>query len=85
MLYHPVVRFATADGQRIEAESRTGSNPPSARVGQTVTVRYDPTTPERFTVTATSLIAGLIAWVFVVMGGLIFGVACLALIASVKH
>jgi uncharacterized protein DUF3592 len=84
LLYHPAVRFVTADGQRIEAESRTGANPPRGQVGQTVTIRYDPTTPQRFSVTSASMTAGCIAWAFVVMGGLVFGISCAALVASMN-
>ena len=84
MLYHPTVRFTTADGQLIEAESRVGTNPPPGRAGQAVTVRYDPTTPERFSLAASSRVASVIAWSFVLAGGLVFGISASALIAIMK-
>jgi hypothetical protein len=41
----PRVVFETADGQRIEFESRHGSDPPSYRVDDVVEVVYDPDQP----------------------------------------
>ncbi len=44
-LSHPVVRFVTADGRTVEFESQVGSNL-APKVGQQVTVPYDPLDPE---------------------------------------
>lgn len=46
-VYFPVVAFTTADGQQIEAECLTGVHPPPPRVGETVTVHYDPQHPSQ--------------------------------------
>jgi hypothetical protein len=43
--YRPVVQFTSGTGKRIEVTSNVGSNPPSHRVGETVTVLYDPGDP----------------------------------------
>ena len=42
---YPSVRFQTADGRTIEFQSKIGSNAPP-RVGDEVTVHYDPERPE---------------------------------------
>jgi hypothetical protein len=44
-LIHPVVRFETQDGRTVEFESATGSNM-APKVGEEVTVLYDPLRPE---------------------------------------
>jgi hypothetical protein len=43
--YHPVVRFSTPDGPSIEFKDRVGTDPPSYRAGDPVTVLYDPESP----------------------------------------
>jgi len=45
MLLFPSVRFQTADGRTVEFQSKVGSNAP-AKVGEEVTVFYDPERPE---------------------------------------
>lgn len=44
--YRAVVEFTTATGKRIEFTSGVGSSPPSHRVGEAVTVLYDPAEPQ---------------------------------------
>lgn len=44
--YRPVVEFTTATGKRIEFTSSVGSSPPSHRVGEPVTVLYNPADPQ---------------------------------------
>src|SRR5215207_6088490 len=44
-LSHPVVRFVTGDWRTVEFESQVGSNL-APKVGQEVTVLYDPLDPE---------------------------------------
>ena len=44
-LSHPLVRFVTGDGRTVEFESQVGSNL-APKVGQQVTVLYDPLRPE---------------------------------------
>ena len=45
VLFYPSVRFQTEDGKTVEFENRLGSNAPP-RVGEEVTVVYDPARPE---------------------------------------
>lgn len=46
-MYRPVVEFTTATGKRIEFVSSVGSSPPSHRVGEAVTVLYNPADPSK--------------------------------------
>jgi hypothetical protein len=43
--YRPVVEFTSGTGKRIEFTSSVGSSPPSHRVGESVTVLYNPADP----------------------------------------
>jgi uncharacterized protein DUF3592 len=45
--YRPVVEFTSGTGKRIEFTSNVGSSPPSHRVGESVTVLYNPADPYR--------------------------------------
>lgn len=45
--YFPVIRFFTPDGNLVEFQSSTGSNPPSYSRGELVEVLYSPERPER--------------------------------------
>ncbi|MGH6859964.1 MAG: DUF3592 domain-containing protein [Phyllobacterium sp.] len=45
-VYKPVIEFQTAEGDRITFESSSGSAPPAYRVGEDVTVFYDPSDPQ---------------------------------------
>lgn len=47
LYYHPVVEFETAAGARARFVSSTGSNPPSYREGQAVSVLYPRDAPEK--------------------------------------
>lgn len=82
--YYPVVRFTTAAGEQVEAESRLATNPPPGRPGQQVTVHYDPANPGRFTTAATARTVGCVAAAFVVLGGLVFAVAAIVLLAVTR-
>jgi len=44
-IYYPRISFRTADGQEISFITNTGSNPPSYRVNEPVTILYDPKQP----------------------------------------
>ena len=46
-VYHPVVKFVTADNQAIKFRSSIGSNPPSYRIGESVDVIYIPAEPHK--------------------------------------
>lgn len=45
-LYYPVIEFMTRSGRRIRTASRVGSKPAQAKVGEQVTIAYDPQNPE---------------------------------------
>ena len=45
LLFFPSVRFQTQDGRTVEFQNKTGTNAPP-RVGDQVTVIYDPARPE---------------------------------------
>jgi Protein of unknown function (DUF3592) len=84
LVYRPTVRFTTAAGQDVEVESRAGTNPAPGQVGAVVSVRYDPADPRRFSITSTARASGCVAWALIVLGGLIFVMAALALAVIAK-
>jgi len=43
--FYPRIRFRTSDGQDISFITNTGSNPPSYRVNEPITILYDPQQP----------------------------------------
>ncbi len=63
----PVVRFQTAAGQEITFDNASGSLPARFRVGQSVTVYYDPQHPETAHVASGCLQYG-ISVIFIVLG-----------------
>jgi hypothetical protein len=82
---HPVLRFVLPDGRTVEVESGAGTNPPSAREGDTVTVLYDPDDPTVARVDGlmnsgrlAAVIGLIMGLAFVVLGSLITGVFYLA-------
>lgn len=72
--YRPVVEFTTANGDKIEFTSSSGSNPPSYSRGEIVDVFYDQSKPEQakingfFSLWGMSLILGGIGTVFSIFG-----------------
>lgn len=46
-IYRPAVVFTTRDGREVRATSTTGTNPRPGKVGDVVTVFYDPSDPQR--------------------------------------
>lgn len=54
MLFFPSVRFQTADGRTVEFQNKLGTNVPP-RVGDEVTVIYDPMRPEEAKVALRSM------------------------------
>jgi hypothetical protein len=72
--YYPVVRFQTAQNLTVEFKDSVGTNPPSHRVGDKVTVLYGPDDPRRDAVIDRGLmnwaIPGLLLLVAVLLGWL---------------
>jgi hypothetical protein len=68
-LSHPVVRFVTGDGRTVEFESQVGSNL-SPRVGQEVTVLYDPLNPKEARIRSLMMLWALPS-IFTVLGVLL--------------
>lgn len=73
--YRPVVQFETTDNRTITALSKFGSNPPTHKVEDAVTVLYRATSPETITLDhplqlwfLTFLLGG-IGSIFVIVGG----------------
>ncbi|TXS96022.1 DUF3592 domain-containing protein [Parahaliea maris] len=72
--YRPVVVFTTAAGRSVEFTSSSGSNPPSFHRGETVTVLYQPDTPEQarigsfFSLWGLPMIVGGMGLVFSLVG-----------------
>jgi len=77
MVYMPTVEFTTADGTPVRATSHIGTNPRPGKVGQTVTVMYDPRNPQRVRVGSVKRTAGCLEVAFLVFGG---GVAALGIV-----
>ena len=85
-VYCPVVEFTTAVGQAVRFESQFGTMPATHHVGQTVTVRYEVTDPQRAEVDSTTsswLVPGCMIAMglgFFVLGGslLVIGIVVLA-------
>ena len=71
-VFFPSVRFQTADGRTVEFENKLGTNAPP-RVGERVTVLYDPERPEEAKVAFGSVVRRNVM-AFAVMGAIILGV-----------
>jgi hypothetical protein len=65
-LSHPVVRFVTAEGRTVEFESAVGSNL-APKIGQQVTVLYDPLDPKEIRIKSFMMLWGIPS-VFAVLG-----------------
>jgi hypothetical protein len=61
-VYHPVLEFTTVEGQHVRTTMQVGSRPAPARIGEQVTVAYDPRD------SASAEIAGK-GWLRMVVGG----------------
>ena len=71
-VFFPSVRFQTADGRTVEFENKLGTNVPP-RVGERVTVLYDPERPEEAKVAFGSIVRRNVM-AFAVVGAIILGV-----------
>jgi len=86
-VYCPVVQFTTSNGQLIQFESSFGTMPASHSVGQTITVRYDPTNPQTAEVDSTTnnwFVPGctmVMGFLFLAMG-LVFAVIGILMLAG---
>ncbi|MQA83306.1 MAG: DUF3592 domain-containing protein [Streptosporangiales bacterium] len=65
---HPVLQFTTPEGREIRARMRFGSNPAIARVGDRVTVRYDPKNPEEAEIEGKGWLQPFLLFFLVVFG-----------------
>ena len=80
-VYCPVVKFRTTAGQEIQFESDFGTLPASHKVGQSVTVSYDPADPQKAEISSSLsrwLMPGILAFMGLIalcLGGsfLVFG------------
>jgi hypothetical protein len=80
--YYPTVRFTTAEGQEVTAQSHFGSNPPPGRVGETVGVLYDPADPKRVRVDTMLGRGGIIGPIFVGIGAVLIVAAVFVLVSG---
>jgi hypothetical protein len=68
-IYCPIVEFTTSSGQQIRFTSDFGSRPASHKIGQDVSVRYDPTDPQQAEIES-ALTRWLYPVIFVFMGAI---------------
>lgn len=81
-MYRPVFRFRTYEGRDMRGQSNMASNPPPARLGEQITVMYDPRNPvdariDKFGHRGKGVALILLGFVFLVAG--------IALAAGVGH
>lgn len=83
VIWVPVVKFTTADGRTVEAETSAGTNVKRHEPGQPTEVLYDPRQPADVRVPDWG--SGLIHGIFVAMGGafVLTGLAILAIAVAV--
>lgn len=78
--YAPVFTFRTITGQEITASENLYSNPPQFKVGQTVTVLYDPENPNRarikkgFNLYFVPVLLGFLGLIFGCIGVIFLGI-----------
>lgn len=82
ILYMPTVKFTTADGTPVTATSHLGTNPRPGKVGDTVTVLYDPGNPQRVRVGSVKRAATCVEVAFVLLGGAVATLGIIILIAA---
>ena len=76
--YVPRLRFTTAYGRQIEAETNVGTNPPIGPVGHVVNVLYDPTNPVKVRVDSFWGGGNMIGVILLGFGVVFLGVSVLA-------
>jgi Protein of unknown function (DUF3592) len=82
MVYMPTVEFTTADGTSVKATSHIGTNPRPGKVGDRVTVFYDPRNPERVRVQSGKATMTCMETAFMLFGGGVAALGILILIAA---
>lgn len=76
---YPVVEFSLPNGQIIRAQTHTGRSPAPAKVGQHVTVLYDPNRPEHLELLKNSGRAMMAPLYYMLAVGFV-GFACLVIV-----
>ncbi len=81
-VFYPTLRFTTAAGRRVEAESPVGSNPPPARRGEQVPILYDPADPTQVRVDSVTGRGTIGGGVLIAMGVLLLAAALGVVVSS---
>jgi len=81
-VYRPTVEFNTPDGTSVRATSSIGTNPKSGKVGDSVTVLYDPRDPQHVRVASVAGRGTCLAVAFMLIGGAVAGLGIVVLLAS---
>lgn len=82
IVYMPTVEFTTADGTPVRATSHIGTNPRPGRVGDTVTVLYDPRNPKKVRVQSGKATYTCLELAFILFGGAVAALGIVILIAA---
>ncbi len=82
IMYYPVFQYIVS-GMSIQKTSSTGSNRPRFSEGQSVTILYDPASPERFYV-AEDKAAGRFGIYFMAFGAVVFIVGIVTLFVPIS-
>lgn len=82
MVYMPTVEFTTADGTPVRATSNIGTNPRPGRVGDRVTVLYDPRNPQKVRVESGKATLSCLEVAFMLVGSAVAALGIVILIAA---
>jgi len=80
--YKPVVRFETENGQTVSFEGTYSSSPPAYDIGESVTVIYSLSNPEKAVIKGEGQLFRVI---FMIVGGLIIAIGLLIFGSNVKN
>lgn len=75
LIWVPVVKFDTADGRTVEAETNSGTNLKRHKPGQAIEVMYDPDNPTNVRVPGGG--AGFLHGAFIALGGIFTAIGLL--------
>ena len=81
IVYMPTVEFTTVDGTPVRATSPIGTNPRPGRVGERVTVMYDPGNPQKVRVQSGKAVFSCLEIAFLLFGGAVAALGIIILIA----